>query len=125
MNPWISMAAAAAALCLGLGGPVLAQGSDDPLPDGPGKDVVVRVCTSCHDASQFAYARHTADEWDGEISKMLSAGAEMTAEEQVAVSAYLAKNFNSDPAPASNPGPAPASDAKTPQASVPKGPRVD
>jgi hypothetical protein len=108
MNPRIHMAAAAAALCLGLAGPVSAQAPDDPLPDGPGKDVVVRVCTSCHDATQFAFARHTAEEWDGEINKMQSAGAEMTAEDQVAVAAYLTKNFGSKPAAA------PASDAKAP-----------
>ncbi len=101
------MAAAAAALCLTVVGPVLAQATDDPLPAAPGKDVVVRVCTACHEAAQFAYARHTPDEWDNEIAKMQSAGAEMTAEEQAAISAYLAKNL----AP---PAPAPPSDAKPP-----------
>ena len=101
MNLRIPMAAAAALFCLGVVGPVLAQ-ADDPLPAGPGKDVVVRVCTACHDATQFAYARHTPEEWDGEITKMQSAGAEMTAEDQVAISAYLTKNF-----------PKPAPDAPT------------
>jgi len=101
----ISMAAAAAALLLAGVGPVLAQAPDDPLPEGPGKDVVVRVCTACHDASQFAYARHTGDEWDSEIDKMASAGAEMTAEEQLAVSAYLARYLNSKPASALAPTP--------------------
>ncbi|WP_372783026.1 hypothetical protein [Phenylobacterium sp.] len=105
MNLRILMAAAAAALCLGGVGPVLAQAPDDPLPPGPGKDAVVRVCTACHDATQFAYARHTPDEWDNEIAKMQSAGAEMTAEEQTAISAYLAKNL---PKPAPAPTPAPA-----------------
>ena len=99
MNHRIPIAAAAAALCLGAVSPVSAQAPDDPLPAGPGKDVVVRVCTACHDATQFAYARLTPDEWDNEIAKMQSAGAEMTAEEQVAISAYLAKNFPK-PAPA-------------------------
>ena len=99
MNSRILIAAAAAAFGLGAVGPVLAQAPEDPLPAAPGKDVVVRVCTACHDATQFAYARHTPDEWDNEIAKMQSAGAEMTAEEQVAISAYLAKNFPK-PAPA-------------------------
>ncbi|THD53581.1 hypothetical protein [Phenylobacterium sp.] len=91
MNLRISLAAAAAALCLVAVGPVLAQTPDDALPAGPGRDVVVRVCTTCHDATQFAFARHTADEWDSEVTKMQGAGAEMTAEEQVAITAYLAK----------------------------------
>jgi hypothetical protein len=93
MNLRTLIAAAAAALCLAAVGPVLAQAPADPLPDGPGKDVVVRVCTACHDATQFAYARYTPDEWDNEITKMQSAGAEMSAEDQVAISAYLAKAF--------------------------------
>ena len=94
MNLRIPLAATAAALCLAAVGPVSAQApAADPLPDGPGKDVVVRVCTACHDATQFAYARFTPDEWDNEIAKMQSAGAEMTAEDQTAISAYLSKNF--------------------------------
>ncbi|HEY2358790.1 MAG TPA: cytochrome c [Phenylobacterium sp.] len=100
MNLQIPLAAATAALCLALSGPASAQPPEGLLPDSPGKDVVVRVCTSCHEAAQFAYAHHTPDEWDNEISKMLSAGAEMTAEEQVAISAYLSKNFGPKPQPA-------------------------
>ena len=45
---------ATAALCLGTAGAVSAQGPNDVLPDGPGKDVVVRVCTGCHEAAQIA-----------------------------------------------------------------------
>ena len=116
MNLRISVAAAATALCLALVGPVLAQAPsappDDPLPEAPGKAVVVRVCTACHDASQFAFARYTPEEWDTEIAKMQGTGAEMTAEEQVAVSAYLAKNLNSKPAAAT--APAPPADGKPP-----------
>jgi cytochrome c5 len=106
MNLRISLAATVAALCLGEVGPVLAQAPDDALPEGPGKDVVVRVCTACHDATQFANARHTADEWDSEVTKMQGAGAEMTAEEQVAITAYLAKYL-----PKASPA-APGGDAK-------------
>lgn len=92
-----------AAMALLLSGPVLAQPPEDPLPAGPGKDVVVRVCTACHGADQFAFARLTPEQWDNEISKMQSAGAEMTAEDQAAISAYLAKNFNKAPPAAPQP----------------------
>jgi hypothetical protein len=103
----LAIAATAAALCLAA--PSLAQppAPDDPLPDAPGKDAVVRVCTACHEAAQFAYARHTPDEWDNEIAKMQSAGAEMTPEDQLAISAYLAKTFPKAPPPS----PAPAAPA--------------
>jgi hypothetical protein len=117
MNFRIHIAAAAAALCLGLVGPVLAQAPDDPLPPGPGKDIVVRVCTACHDASEFAFARYTPEEWDNEIAKMEGAGAEMTAEEQVAISAYLARNF-------SKPTPAAPGDAKPPAPPVSSSPSL-
>lgn len=106
MTPFrLPLAAAVAAVCLA--GPVLAQPpADDPLPEAPGKDAVVRVCTACHDATQFAYARHTPEEWDMEITKMQSAGAEMTPEDQLAVSAYLSKNFPKAP-PAAPPAASP------------------
>jgi hypothetical protein len=100
-------ATAAVALALGTVGPVLAQ-AQDPLPDGPGKEVTVRICTSCHDATQFAYARLTPDEWDNEVTKMEGAGADMTAEEHAAIAAYLAKSFPKPaaavPADAKGPG---------------------
>jgi hypothetical protein len=107
----ILFSVAAVALCLGAVGPVLAQASDDPLPPGPGKDVVVRVCTACHDATQFAYARHTREEWESEVSKMQGAGAEMTAEEQTAITDYLAQTLGKT-APAAPP--ATPSDSKGP-----------
>lgn len=89
---------AALSLALALAAPVLAQPTAvDPLPDGPGKDAVVRVCTACHEAAQFAYARHTPEEWDNEITRMQGAGAEMTPEDQAAVSAYLSRNFPKPP----------------------------
>lgn len=91
--PWIRRAIVAA-LSFGLTSPVLAQPSKDPLPDGPGKDAVVRVCTRCHDVEQFAQARYTPQQWDFEIEKMQSAGAYMTAEEQLAISAYLAAHLS-------------------------------
>lgn len=92
----ICIAVCAAALGLGVVGPVLAQAPPDPLPDGPGKDVVLRVCTTCHDTSQFAYARYSPQGWDNEIAKMQSAGALMTADEQLAIFAYLAKYLSTE-----------------------------
>lgn len=92
-------AAATAALALGAVGGVAAQTADDALPNAPGKDAVVAVCTMCHDASQFAYARFTPEGWDNEIAKMQSAGAIMTPEQQLAISAYLSKYLGKAPPP--------------------------
>lgn len=93
-------ALAAATLGLAAFGPVLAQAPADALPEAPGKAVVLRVCTTCHEASQFAYARYSPQGWDKEIAKMQSAGAIMTAEEQLAISDYLAKYLSTEPPPA-------------------------
>ena len=89
--------AAAATLCLGLAFPVLAQSPNDALPDGPDKDVVVRNCTVCHDASQFSAARYSPEEWDNEINKMEGAGADISAEDHVAIAAYLGKYLPKTP----------------------------
>ena len=95
----IAIAAVAAAVALGVTGPVSAQAPEQLLPEGPGREAVIRVCTACHEATQFAAARFTPEGWDREISKMQSAGAEMTAEEQTAISTYLGK-YLAAPAPA-------------------------
>jgi hypothetical protein len=108
------LAAAAVSLALGSGGPVAAQDQspEAALPDGPGKDVVLRVCTACHGAEQFAYARFSPEGWEVEISKMEGAGAEMTSDEQAAVSAYLSKYLSKPPPPpAPAPAPSPAPEA--------------
>lgn len=89
--------AAAVALCLALFRPVLAQTPEDQLPAAPGKDVVLRVCTACHGADQFAAARLTPDEWQNEVEKMQAAGAEMTSDEAAVIAAYLGKNLAKAP----------------------------
>lgn len=102
------IAGAAAALGMGLGFAFAGLGraqalagspAGDPLPDGPGKAVVLRVCTTCHEAAQFAYARYSPAGWDAEIGKMQNAGALMTAEEQLAISAYLARYLSAPAEP--------------------------
>ena len=91
----------AAALALGFVRPVAgpaAAPSNDPLPAGPGKEVVMRVCTACHGVEQFAYARFTPDGWDIEINKMRAAGALMTSDEADTALTYLSK-YLSKPEP--------------------------
>lgn len=97
--------AAAVALCLALVRPVAAQAPENQLPAASGKDVVLRVCTACHGADQFAYARLTPDEWENEVEKMQAAGAEMTSEEAAVIAAYLGKNLAKPAASATPPTP--------------------
>ena len=63
------------------------------LPDGPGKEIVARMCLSCHDSGNFRKKRSDGEEWSESVADMIERGAKGTGEEIDAVVAYLAKNF--------------------------------
>ena len=63
------------------------------LPDGPGKDLVMRVCTACHEATRITSKKKTKEEWSDLVDKMAARGAMATDEEFETIVAYLAKNF--------------------------------
>ena len=66
------------------------------LPDVPGKDTVVRVCTSCHGPGNIARKRLNREDWDDQIADMVERGAKATPEELAAVVNYLSANFGPD-----------------------------
>jgi competence protein ComEA len=68
----------------------------DSFPDGPGKDITVRVCGACHSASRSAAVRLTRGGWQGVIAKMVSLGAKGSDTELAAVLDYLSANFKGD-----------------------------
>lgn len=78
-----------------------AQAQD--LPDGEGKDVVVKSCTSCHDADNFTSKKHTKPEWKEVVDTMIAYGAEITDAQSDVITTYLAKNFGKGEAPAPAP----------------------
>jgi competence protein ComEA len=63
------------------------------LPDGPGKDVVVKACTSCHDTDNFTSKKHTKAEWKGVVDTMVAYGAEISDEQSEIITTYLTKNY--------------------------------
>ena len=63
------------------------------LPDGPGKEVVGKICIDCHDSGNFRKARFTTEEWTDSVEDMVQRGATGTPQEIEAVVAYLTKNF--------------------------------
>jgi competence protein ComEA len=63
------------------------------LPEGPGRDVTVKLCSQCHGAETVASVRHTPEGWREVISKMVAAGAEGTEQEFDTVARYLATQF--------------------------------
>jgi cytochrome c5 len=64
-----------------------------PLPDGPGKRVLLNTCTICHDLGRIRFGRRSADEWEEALNAMLNEGAMLSDEEFAQVLGYLSKNF--------------------------------
>jgi cytochrome c5 len=64
-----------------------------PMPDGPGKDIVLNTCTICHDLSRIKSVRHTKEEWEETLVAMLNEGAPLSDENFPIVLNYLTKNF--------------------------------
>ena len=65
----------------------------DPLPEGEGKKLVVKLCTDCHGVEQIVAKKRTKEEWDAVISDMVQKGATGKDDEFDAIVAYLVKNF--------------------------------
>lgn len=69
------------------------------LPDGAGKDLVMKVCTVCHELERITSKKRTKEEWSDTVDKMAVRGAMATDEEFETIVAYLAKYFGKDPPP--------------------------
>jgi competence ComEA-like helix-hairpin-helix protein len=63
------------------------------LPEGKGKEIILRACTGCHKAEAFLEYRHTKDEYAAIVVRMGQRGAPADREELETVAAYLTKNF--------------------------------
>ena len=55
--------------------------NDIKLPDGPGRDVTERVCTTCHGLENVVRAHMTKERWNAVVDDMVSRGATATDEE--------------------------------------------
>lgn len=74
----------------------LPAAAQDPFPDGPGKEVTVQVCGTCHPASRLAAVRLTRDGWQDVVAKMASLGARGSDAELAAVVDYLSAHFKGE-----------------------------
>ena len=83
---------ATAAIVFLLAAPVQAEN----LPEGAGKETVMKVCTVCHDTVRITSTRKTKEEWSDTVDKMAQRGAQASDEEFDTIVAYLAKNFGKD-----------------------------
>ena len=78
------------------------------LPDGKGKDVTNRVCSTCHGVNLFAGERHTKEKWSSIIDTMVSRGLDAPDADLATINDYLATNLApKKDAPASPPDPSP------------------
>ena len=81
------------ALTLGLAPGAAAQ---DTMPDGPGKEQTLRLCSTCHEAAKATSVKLTREGWIETIDRMKAFGAAGSDEEFTAVLEYLATHFRGD-----------------------------
>ena len=73
-----------------------AKGFAQELPDGPGKDVAVRVCGQCHEPQRAASVRLTREGWEGVLAKMADLGMEASEDELKQVLDYFSDQFKGE-----------------------------
>jgi len=67
-----------------------------PVPDGPGKEILLNICTMCHDLGRIRLGRRSTEEWEETLVSMLNEGAPLSEEQFPVIHAYLSKNFGVD-----------------------------
>jgi hypothetical protein len=72
--------------------PVWADDFKD-LPEGPGRDVAVRVCSQCHSPEIAAHQNLDAQGWKDLVNQMANNGANATDAEFDTIAKYLAASF--------------------------------
>jgi mono/diheme cytochrome c family protein len=75
-----------------LGAPALADDFKS-LPEGPGRDVTVRVCAQCHSPEIAAQQKLDAQGWKDLVNQMANNGANATDAEFDTIAKYLAVSF--------------------------------
>jgi cytochrome c5 len=66
------------------------------LPEGKGKDTVVRLCADCHAARVVSTARKTPDQWLQTVETMADKGINASDDEFGAVVEYLSAHLGPD-----------------------------
>lgn len=66
------------------------------MPEGPHRELTVRVCAACHEPQRAASVRLTREGWQDVVAKMVGLGARGTDEEIANVIEYLAENYKGE-----------------------------
>ena len=64
-----------------------------PLPDGPGKKILLTTCTVCHDLQRVRRTAASREHWSDILGAMLNEGAMLSEEDFPVLLSYLARNF--------------------------------
>ena len=64
-----------------------------PLPEGPGKTILLNICTQCHTLERVKVRGGDRESWNELLSHMLNEGAALSDEDYPILLAYLARNF--------------------------------
>jgi competence protein ComEA len=63
------------------------------LPDAPGKETFVMVCSMCHSPDAVLGKQGTKQWWQSKVTEMLQESTDIPATDVDTIVAYLAKNF--------------------------------
>jgi cytochrome c5 len=64
-----------------------------PVPDGPGKAILLNICTMCHDLGRIRLGRRSSEEWEETLVSMLNEGAPLSDDAFPVIHAYLSEHF--------------------------------
>ena len=64
-----------------------------PLPDGPGKTILLNTCTVCHDLGRVRRQGGTREDWSDTLGAMLNEGAMLSEQDFPVLLDYLTRNF--------------------------------
>ena len=68
------------------------------LPEGPNRDLVAKVCQSCHDLEMvFAAAGISRQEWDMSLDEMTANGMNVSADDRAKILSYLSTYLGPSP----------------------------
>lgn len=73
--------------------PIDSRSAPQQLPDGPGKELLPKLCAGCHDLTFTVSTRENEEGWTRIVNDMRSKGADGTEEDFVKVIAYLTANM--------------------------------
>jgi hypothetical protein len=73
------------------------------LPPGPDRDLVAKVCQSCHDLQMvFDAAGISRQEWDMQLDEMSANGMNISADDRARILGYLSTYLGPSPPKAGN-----------------------